>query len=146
MGHFITTNPAARDCEHCGAVEVTGFADGLAYRLSMLPVTSHGELRARIAGLRTWGLAGDGRPVYRGARLIQARPADSSPVFASHRCSAPIPYEDTNIAFAAVSVDLVAKWRRPATDGQPSGAEVEVLDLFSAELGARVVAVEPAPF
>jgi len=90
----------------CGILTLAGFdADSCALDAwcDLAELSAQGEALALVGGRRTYEVHAD-RLNYRDAWSIKARPAGHIAVFASHRCTDPVP----------------ATWRLPARPTSPS--------------------------
>lgn len=140
MQHLLTTKPSIAPCPGCNRLVAEGHADGLRFRVELLPVHARAELRLKQEGVKTWMLLRDDTLTFRTVHRIKFGVA--RPVFASHSCARSLGAEDAERRFVAAAAELAGKYRvlEPV---EPAVVEAEA--LLSRELDA-VAVEEPAPF
>lgn len=109
------------------------------YRADPAPLTFHGELRALLAGRRSYALSA-GRLIHRNRDRIRGDLRRGRPVvFASHRCAQPPSAADIDPRHAPAVLGLLR--RMQATD---TGEDDEAaLFLIVTDLGGRVIGLTP---
>lgn len=145
---LITTRPQCAPCPRCGRLQLTGHAEGLAYRVDPAPVTPHGELAALRSGRRSYGLIADGLAYRDAARIAGDARRPRPPVLPAHRCESPPEPWCVDAAHVETVARLVERARQSDNEPRPeplTEAEWSALFTLSRELGARVRAAEP-PF
>lgn len=150
MDHLITTNPVCEPCPRCGRLQLTGHAEGLAYRADPAPITAQAELDARLAGRNTYALYGGQLVSRTPSRIHGDTRRGRPPVYPQHRCEHPPTAADIDTAHLETTARLITQ----ATPKDPPTPPVDDLEyaalaLFTRELGAHVIErrpAEPAPF
>lgn len=82
--HFETTPPVVVVCWRCNRPTIYGLAEGVIARADITPIDSASEIRAVVAGRRTYTLTRSGLVERDAGRRSDSTLA--SPVLAEHAC------------------------------------------------------------
>jgi hypothetical protein len=139
MIHFVTTTPRRDVCPRCHALRLVGIAEGLPYRVAPVPLTAHGELRALLAGRRSYAISAAGRLIHRNRDRIRGDKRGRPVVFAWHVHAPPDPADVDARHVAAVLAYLDRLREREAGDADADPALFAVVT----GLGGRVISLTP---
>src|SRR5688500_14484681 len=90
-GPLATTNAKPTTHPRCGAVVLTGHAEGLHARVDLTPLNRAGEIAAICAGLQTYTLTRSGLVHRDTTRIAGTALTGAGPVLAEHRCHRTVP-------------------------------------------------------
>lgn len=139
MTHFVTTWPRREVCPRCRALRLVGIAEGLPYRVAPVPLTAHGELRALLAGRRSYAISAAGRLIHRDQDRIRGDKRGRPVVFAGHVHTRPDPADVDTARASAVLAYLDRLREREAGDADADPA----LFVIVTGLGGRVISLTP---
>jgi hypothetical protein len=137
--HFVTTPPRREVCPRCRALRLFGIAEGLPYRVTPVPLTAHGELRALLAGRRSYAISAVGRLIHRDQDRIRGDKRGRPVVFAWHVHTPTDPADvDTSRAAAVLAyLDRLRERDTGEADADPA------LFAIVTGLGGRVIRLTP---
>lgn len=89
--HFVTTWPRKNNCPQCGQLVCDGIDQGLAYRITPVPLNLRGELEATLARRGTYRLLANHLVRRDIDNITTETPTTRPPVYATHTCNPPNP-------------------------------------------------------
>jgi hypothetical protein len=144
--HFIDRKPRSEPCARCGQLQLLFIDEGIPGRCAPMPLNIHGELAARMAGRRTYGVHGD-YLTHRDAFRMRGDATRGRPtVIATHACFEAVRPDWFDTRDSAVREIRRILAMAEKSDRVETAEESNAMLAIAETLGGLVISQEPAPF